>query len=191
MKRLIIGLGYRARSGKDTAGEHLVKYHGFKRIAFADRLKETVGAMLGVDAFDPEFKETLTPLGLTGGQVLQRVGVGLKSTLSENLWIQLADLEARSVVDPRIVITDCRFLSEAAAIKRLGGYLVEIQRPGVGLDRHISESEGAKIPWDFCLRNDGPVDQLYAYLNALIAYLNGTDDGAPNKPQDFRAPASP
>ena len=37
---MIIGLGFKARSGKDTVADYLIENYGFKRLAFADALKE-------------------------------------------------------------------------------------------------------------------------------------------------------
>ena len=44
---MIIGLGYKARVGKDTVGDYLVKNHGFVRLGFADALKNGCAAMFG------------------------------------------------------------------------------------------------------------------------------------------------
>ena len=41
---LVIGLSGWKRSGKDMLAEYLIREHGFKRLAFADPLKETVMA---------------------------------------------------------------------------------------------------------------------------------------------------
>lgn len=51
--------GYK-RSGKDTSAEILVKDHGFKRVAFADVLKDMVAKEYGIPrehCDDPKFKE--------------------------------------------------------------------------------------------------------------------------------------
>lgn len=152
-KPIIIGLGYRARSGKDTVGDHLVKHHGFRRVAFADQLKNVVGLLAGEDAFDQAFKENVTIFGLTGGQLLQQVAMKLRE-LDPLFFVKASLLDYLSNVHDRIVVTDVRFKNEAAEIKRLGGVLWEIRRPGLANDLHQSETEGAQIQWDAVLHND-------------------------------------
>jgi dephospho-CoA kinase len=41
----VIGLTGYAQTGKDTVGEILVRDHGFKRVAFADAVRECVYAL--------------------------------------------------------------------------------------------------------------------------------------------------
>lgn len=158
--RIIIGLGYRARSGKDTVGAYLVKHHGFARISFADKLKEVVGKLYNCNAFDPGFKDELLSNGLTGGQTLQRVGVHMRQ-LDPNIWIAASGLEGYAAIPGcRIVVTDCRFENEAAAVKRLGGYLWEIRRPGLPTDSHSSEVDGKRVAWDTVIHNNSTVKDL-------------------------------
>jgi hypothetical protein len=42
VKPFVVLLGHQAHVGKDMLGEYLVKNHGFKRFAFADKLKQVV-----------------------------------------------------------------------------------------------------------------------------------------------------
>lgn len=51
-------------SGKDTAADHLIKSHDFKRIGFADPLKDTVAQQFSIPRThldDPNFKENALP----------------------------------------------------------------------------------------------------------------------------------
>ena len=41
--KVIVGLGYVARAGKDTIADHLVKEYGFRKTSFATSLKEGIG----------------------------------------------------------------------------------------------------------------------------------------------------
>ena len=45
--RKVMGLSGKLQSGKDTLGEHLIRKE-YTRVAFADRLKEGLAAMLGL-----------------------------------------------------------------------------------------------------------------------------------------------
>ncbi len=49
-------MGY-ARSGKDTAGQHLVQAHGYRRVSFADPVRESLLAL------DPIVRATWEPCG--------------------------------------------------------------------------------------------------------------------------------
>lgn len=157
--QIIIGLGYRAKSGKDTVGNYLVRQHGFTRIAFADRLKQVAGLLCQTTEYDTsEFKEDLTPFGITGGQLLQRVGVALREAVP-GIWLDASGLRVKAQLCSRIVVTDVRFEDEAQLVKELGGHLWEVRR-GVAQDDHTSETSGAKIKWDRVIPNYGSLSDL-------------------------------
>lgn len=178
----IIALGYRARSGKDTVGDYLVNKWGFTRIAFADKLKQVVTLLSGKDAFDPDFKTDIQACGLTGGQMLQQVGVAIRN-VHENFWIDASGLTGFAMLPhARIVVTDCRFKNEAAAVKKLGGHLVEVRRPGLPTDMHSSEVGGLLVPWDHVLHNDGTLNQLYSKVDELAACILGAAPCSPQEP---------
>lgn len=46
-KPIVILLGHKAQTGKDTLASFFVKRHGFKRYAFADKLKDVVADLYG------------------------------------------------------------------------------------------------------------------------------------------------
>lgn len=167
-KNMLIGIGYRAGSGKDTVANYLRSNYAFKRAAFADRLKYVVVRLLDLnewqedEVFTREFKDELQDFGLTGGQILQRVGVALREAIP-GCWIACAQIKSKLVYN-HIVVTDVRFEDEAAHIKQLGGELWEVRRP-VAHDTHVSETSGTKIQWDRVIHNTGTI----ADLNAEVA----------------------
>ena len=169
-KPKLIGLGYRARSGKDTVGDYLRRTHGYKRVGFADKLKEVAGLLTGDDPFDPEFKNETTIFGLTGGQLLQQLGSLLK-TLDPAIWTKASHLQAISCTEPLIVVTDVLYTTEAALIKKLGGQLWRIDRPGLPYDSHSSETEGAKVVWDRVIVNNSTLPALFAAVDAVLEGL--------------------
>ncbi|TXH46043.1 MAG: hypothetical protein E6Q97_30370 [Desulfurellales bacterium] len=167
---MIIAFGYLARSGKDTAWSYLIARHGFRRIAFADALKRAASALTDMDAFDDYFKDQMTPLGLTGGHMLQCLGMAMRREFGDDVFVHLSLLTELAKFYPDVVITDLRFPNEAAAIKRLGGFCVRIDR-NVARDKHVSERSGAEIEWDYIIPNHDTVEQLYARLDTLVSFL--------------------
>lgn len=198
MKKLIIGLGFQARAGKDTVAEYLVNNYGFKRYAFADRLKEVCSSLMHENAFGDGFKtssfETSPGVAMTGGQLLQRAGVALRNTIDEDLWVNIVRKQIEESDYTHIVIPDCRFINEGHIIKEMGGVLVRIRRPGIASDLHISEQEGAKINWDHMLVNDGTLDLLNWKTDCLLATLgvpvNDMLAGVSSIPEPPPAPSS-
>jgi hypothetical protein len=183
MRPIIIAFGYRARSGKDTAGAYLVDKWNFQRIGFADKLKKVVGVLFDVDPWEDGFKDTMLSCGLTGGQALQQIGVKLRE-VHPNIWIEASAVGAYALMhDALIVVTDCRFKNEAAAVKRLGGYLVEIRRPGLASDNHSSETEGRDIRWDYTIWNNGTIADLHQRLDELVAGIHAGVVDTPPAPQ--------
>jgi len=164
MPQLIIGLGYRARSGKDTVGEYLVHHHGFTRIAFADAIRDIASLLTGEDAYDLGFKERACVFDMTGGHFMQRLTI--LREIDPNIFVKAALPKIMSA--ERAVITDCRFLNEEDAIRKLGGQLWRVDRPGLPTDLHISEQEGRLIGWDMILNNSSGLTNLYVQVDAFI-----------------------
>lgn len=192
---MIIGLGYRAQSGKDTVGRMLVQGYGFHRVGFADALKDVCSYLCFGAIFPhvhhPDFKQDFTPFGLTGGQLFQKVGVALREAVP-GIWIDAAHLLPKLVTYGSVVVTDVRFPDEAKAIKDLGGILIEIRRH-VPLDDHVSETSGAQIKWDHVIKNDGSLVDLKRKVDELMAALAPSTlplSAEPCTPQGPSSPAS-
>lgn len=181
---MIIGLGHQAQVGKDTVADILVKGHGFTRLAFADHLK-TVALEIDPQVGGRSLSELVHDLGWERAKnhdgvrpFLQRLGVALRTHIDEDVWVRPV-LRARPVFEAAVglgdvVITDVRFPNEAAAIRRDGGRLVKVVRPGFGpANDHESELALADWSWDAVLVNDGTLDDLEVKVVGLLESLAG------------------
>ena len=144
---IIIGIGGKAHSGKDTVADILVKDYGFTKMAFADSLKEMVHRHynFGRDELWTDYKSKEVR------RILQGTGELIKSLEGENFWIhKIQEKIVYGSMTPgwlsRIVISDLRFPNEERYIKQCsGGITVKINRPEVEEIEfnpgHISEAE--------------------------------------------------
>ena len=173
---MIIGLGHVARSGKDVAASALSRDLGYRRVAFADKLKE-----LALD-IDPIVTASTQATNVGAGKgrlawvvrgmgwdeakavypevraILQRLGAGARDRFGEEFWIDIA-LPASLKGD--VVVSDVRYLNEAEAIQERGGKLIRIDRPGYVAEGHVSETALAGFEgWDAIILNDGSVQDL-------------------------------
>lgn len=139
-KPIIIGLGHRARAGKDALAEHLVKNHGFKQYALADLLKQSVNIVMGWNDRHSygDLKEQVDPSwGTSPRWMYQNIGTGgWRTIFREDVWAQALRLKLErdciGVTDFRAVITDVRFRAgEVEMVKQLGGSLWKIDRPSL------------------------------------------------------------
>lgn len=182
-----IALIGRARSGKDTIATRLVTRWAYTRIAFADPLKEICMSADPIVAYEPS---GYGPLPTRLSAVVQRYGwerakdefPEVRRTLQRNgqavrdrdagFWLSLA-LDKVTVADTwnlPVVVTDCRYLNEADALKARGFTLVRIVRPSVS-DRpadHESETTLDDYPADVTVANVGTVADLNALADALM-----------------------
>jgi hypothetical protein len=174
MASVLIGLGFRAGAGKDTVADLLVKNHGFVKLAFSAPLKDAASVMFGWprDQLDnQEFKERIDPFwNLTPRTALQRLGTEcMREQFDQEFWIKSMHQRITSLGASKIVITDVRFPNEADSIKRWGGSLWLVNRPGrlaQALDpanaAHPSETAMANYQgWDAVLQNNGTLEQLF------------------------------
>lgn len=178
-KEMIIGLTGWARSGKDSIAQEFVSNNNFQRIGFADSLKEMLYSLNPIIKEETEFDfirlqyfidewgweeaKKLTEVR----QLLQRLGAeGGRATLGEDIWVKTL---FNSPTSARIVISDVRFANEAAEIKRRGGKVIRIMRPGVGpANDHSSEQLDFDV--DYIIHNDR------AQKDAYIDIINFLED---------------
>ena len=141
---MIIGFVGFIGSGKDTAADYLVNFHGYRRESFAGTLKDAVAAVFGWDRtllegrttearewreqVDPWWAERLDMPNLTPRCVLQYWGTEVcRKGFHDDIWIASLENKLRNSKD-NIVISDCRFPNEINAIRRQGGKIYWVQR---------------------------------------------------------------
>ena len=141
---MIIGFVGFIGSGKDTAADYLVNFHGFRRDSFANTLKDAVAAVFGWDRVllegrtkearewreqvDPWWAERLGKADLTPRWVLQYWGTEVcRKAFHDDIWIASLENRIRRTGD-NIVISDVRFPNEIKAIHNAGGQVVRIRR---------------------------------------------------------------
>lgn len=171
---LIIGLVGSKGVGKDTTADYLVAKYGFTKTAFADPLKKTCEALLGIDAkyfTDPLLKEQIVPQwDVTPRYVMQRLGTDVvRKLFGEDFWIRHLSYRLDTSDQSFVVVSDVRFKAEADFVKSKNGTLVRVVRPtDTSADTHITETEQQTIDTDYVLYNTNSVDTLHRKIDTLI-----------------------
>jgi hypothetical protein len=141
---MIIGFVGFIGSGKDTAADYLVNFHGFRRDSFANTLKDAVAAVFGWDRtmlegrtnearewreqVDPWWAERLKMPNLTPRWILQYWGTEVcRRAFHDDIWIASLENKLRNSKD-NIVISDVRFPNEIKAIHSAGGKVIRVKR---------------------------------------------------------------
>lgn len=222
---LIIGLGNRARNGKDSFAQAIDQHyatqayaaakHGLKHtpvvvqhIAFADMLYREVNQWLAtvsgtywaagdkgvtfiahvsppvpIPAWvqpDPRAEVSArAPLG-KHAKLLQFWGSEYRRTQDNEYWTR----QWKAAINPKaniVLASDMRFLNEAAAVKSLGGYTIQVNRknadgtPFVDPSRdanHPSETQLDGYNYDYQLTvKTGDLALLDQWAIALVYYL--------------------
>ena len=193
----VIGLSGFAQSGKTTAALYLEKKYGVRRKHIAEPLRAMLAVLMQANGMSSEeitrylegdLKESVVPcLGITSRYAQITLGTEWgRELISQDLW---SNTWAAGVQDGESVMNDSvRFPNEADAIRRLGGVVIMIQRPGtrpakfkwgkfgeflydkLGLLWGVHDSERIdRIKPDFIIHNDADVETLYADLDKAMA----------------------
>lgn len=121
----------KAGSGKDTVAEYLVSRYGFKRYAFADKMKEIA--------------RELFPEWFAGGgkprRLLQDLGTYLRQ-IDQDVWINYLFSRIEREKPARVVISDCRYERELERAKSLGFVPVFVDCPEEIRQRRLAERDG-------------------------------------------------
>jgi hypothetical protein len=182
-----IGIIGRARVGKDTAGKWLVDERGYRRIGFADALKEValkVDPLIDVDETGRySLSDLVDEYGWEGAKetpevrrFLQELGAAIR-VYDPEFWLRIAmklTLEANEDGVPA-VITDVRYPNEAESLRRAGFHLIYIDRPDVPQLDH--ESEGALKITDahHYIHNAGELTQFLADVEDIADYVTDVE----------------
>lgn len=179
-RQKVVGVCGCARTGKDSVGNVLVEHYGFRRIAFADKIKEVatllelpvrvdgVGTLSYGDAIASFGEETvkkksnIRPVTVMLGQVM-------RNTLGIDVWVDPLIREIRNNPEQNFVVTDVRQKNESEAL----GYhchadIWRIRRPGFGPADSVEEMTVAQVVHDLVIENDGSLDDL---KNKVIGLL--------------------
>ena len=191
----VIGISGYARSGKDTLGAILTK-EGYDRVSFADNIKAALYVLNPVvgdqanrnknglsieseDTFNAEsirIKNIIDDIGWEQAKavypetraLLQRLGTEVgRSIAGKDIWVNLS---FDAVPDgSKVVVTDCRYPNEADAIKKLGGRVWRVERPGVtAVNTHVSETAMDGYPFDYVFNNDGSIEALGSQVSRIL-----------------------
>jgi hypothetical protein len=177
-KALIIGIGGALTAGKDTVADYLVEQYGFTKQFMSDPLHEHLLVLNPIVAIDDEgikyrYARLAAELGYTEmkkipevRRLLQVYGTELgRKRIDEDIWVNIAAkkmLADRELGRPS-VITGMRYPNELHAIRRLGGILLYVDRPALQISSsHDSETSVQPSNFDFVIKNDGSLEQLFA-----------------------------
>ena len=141
---MLIGICGLIGSGKGTVADILVRDYKFKKISFADKLKDTVAhlfdwdrAMLEGDTKESrEWREAEdafwtkeTGKSINPRLVLQLFGTDcMRKGFDENIWVSFVKKEILANPTVNYIVPDVRFPNEIDAIKELGGHIWQVRR---------------------------------------------------------------
>ena len=185
---MIIGLCGAQGSGKDTVANILVAKYGFVRISFAAALKDVIAILFSWprdmlegdtsesrtwrEAPDAEWSLKTGIPGFSPRKALQTVGTDLiRHHIYINLWIDIVEKRIAMILaanpEAKIVVTDCRFTNEVAAVKKFpGARVVRIVRPEcekgshLSSHSHLSETADLSESVDITLVNNSTIEAL-------------------------------
>tara|TARA_B100001248_G_scaffold255363_1_gene234973 strand:- start:123 stop:713 length:591 start_codon:yes stop_codon:yes gene_type:complete len=151
---MIIGICGLIGSGKGTVADILVEHHNFKKLSFADKLKDGVSAVFGWDRqmlegdndesrkwreekdkfWSKETGKTITPR-----LILQLFGTDcMRNGYFDGIWVSLVKQKIIDYPDTNWVIPDVRFPNEVKMIQNVQGEVWQVRRgelPGWFIDK--------------------------------------------------------
>lgn len=169
MSMHLIGISGFKRSGKDTAADFIqlmAENHRIpsNRFAIADTVIEKASAVFGFKRDDWDKLKVNGVMSIGDGSIYRDVrdvvrDFGMALIDADETYL-IRNAEAKLQPFMLNIVTDVRFDREIDMIKRNGGLLIKIVRPGVGSDGHVTEQHLDDDKYDAIVVNDGDLDQL-------------------------------
>lgn len=167
---IILGITGNKQSGKDTIANFIKRWYSkpgqVAHVNFADPLKDEVCKGLGIKRDELEKNKKHYRL------ILQGWGTDYRRELcGQDYWTKQWLLKANAMPPETdiLVVSDIRFLNEAAVIKNSGGVIWRITRPTTeSKDLHPSEVEMEQIKPDYAFFNDGTLLDLSKKTKVIL-----------------------
>ena len=185
------------QSGKSTAAKEIAEHtfcHGaqdflYQTVSFAGPMRRVILSLLveqGVDhdvihahMHDGALKEVPIPgVGKSFVELAIKIGTDVgRNWLGEDTWTKLWERDARrymgATYHPLVLADDVRFPNEAAAVRRLGGVMIGIDRPDatVSAARAAAEGKLTLADMDAVVTNDVPLPIFKARVVATARSL--------------------
>lgn len=165
---MLIGISGRARTGKDTTADYIIKkLKEHSKASFAEPIKKMLRAGLGLthEHTDGALKDVIHPLyGVTPRHMMQTLGTQWgRHLIHDDIWV----LRANELDLSKAIISDVRFNNEADFIRN-HGYLIHIVRASAPKLDHESERGIEFHPRDFLIRNHDTKRNLYLQIDNLL-----------------------
>lgn len=175
---MLIGLSGYARSGKDTVAELLCLNYGYKRVSFADPMRQALYVLspkldniVRLSEYVDDYGWDVAKQNQEVRRLLQVFGTEVgRKMFGLDFWINIAlkDLSG----DTQVVISDVRFPNEADAIAKLGGSMWRINRKNhSAVNGHASEHAMDNYMFNHVIYNDGTLDDLSDEVFMLAKHL--------------------
>jgi hypothetical protein len=183
----LIGIGGALTAGKDTVADYMVDEYDFKKHFMSEPLAAALLALNPVleidwDGFKVRYSRLLAEVGYTRAKehpevrrLLQTLGTEVgRQMIGENTWVDIAGRsidESLHIQKRNVVITGIRFKNELEMIRKRGGILLYVDRPGLpaaASSAHASENSLTKDDFDVVVDNDGSLEQLYRKVDLDI-----------------------
>ncbi len=175
---MLIGLSGYARSGKDTVAELLCLNYGYKRVSFADPMRQAlyvlspkIDNIVRLSEYVDDYGWDVAKQNQEVRRLLQVFGTEVgRKMFGLDFWINIAlkDLSG----DTQVVISDVRFPNEADAIAKLGGSMWRINRKNhSAVNGHASEHAMDNYMFNHVIYNDGTLDDLSDEVFMLAKHL--------------------
>jgi hypothetical protein len=175
----VILLGHKARVGKDTLGNFLIKSKGYKRYGFADKLKSVVGDLYNFssDQLNSELKDKIdNRYSLSPRQILQEFGQEQRKRHSDIWALYVSNCiinEVKNKQNCNFVITDFRFPNEYYSLSKhlcdnldyvrvVASKIVRPDLPDFAGSSDISELALDDFPkWTNVIENKSSIENFY------------------------------
>lgn len=154
---LIIGVGHKARQGKDTLATYLISNYRAEKFAFSDALYDVARVVFGM-------KEKDAPL-------LQTLGTNVFRHTDPDIWVKTLYYKIKDRHPAIAVIPDVRFPNEADFVKQMGGVLIKVSRLNPDGTQFVTTDRDPNHPSEIALDNYKDWDYEIAVPAGQFSYL--------------------